>query len=472
MTDQKKSAKEAWNAFIQRYYSDPAGFCENVIGMKPLEWQRELMEAIASGVRKCSLVSGHGVGKSSCAAALIIWFILTRYPCKIVVTAPTASQLYDALFAEVKRRIKEMPPAISKLLEATSDRVVLKSSPTEAFCSARTSSKEKPEAMAGVHSENVLLIADEASGIPEEVFESAAGSMSGSNCHTILLGNPVRTSGMFYRTHTDLKNDWWTKKVSCLDNPLVSPDFIDDMASRYGRESNAFRVRVLGEFPEADEDTYIPLHLIEAAKHRDVEQSPSAGVIWGVDCARYGSDKSALSKRKGNVLIEPPKTWRDKSTMELAGIILNEYENTPILDRPQEICVDVIGIGAGVVDRLIELDLPARGINVAESASLGDKYMRLRDELWGRAREWFEAKECVIPDDSALIAELAAPRFSFTSTGKIKIESKDEMRKRGIRSPDIADAFCLTFAGNAIAAAHGSRYGWRGSIDVDTSWVV
>tara|TARA_R110000822_G_scaffold129679_3_gene265961 strand:- start:2646 stop:3122 length:477 start_codon:yes stop_codon:yes gene_type:complete len=158
--------------------------------------------------------------------------------------------------------------------------------------------------------------------------------------------------------------------------------------------------------------------------------------------------------------------------MELAGIILNEYESTPIMDRPQEICVDVIGIGAGVVDRLQELDLPARGINVAESASMNQKYMRLRDELWGRARDWFEEKGCKLPDDTHLVQELAAPRFAFTSTGKIKIEGKDEMRKRGITSPDIADAFCLTFASNAIVGIHGNKYAWSGNIAVDTSYVV
>lgn len=464
--------KSAWSEFINRYHDDPAGFAEHVIRIDPLPWQREVMNAIATGERRISVRSGHGVGKSSCAAAIILWFITTRYPCKIVVTAPTASQLYDALFAEAKRRLKEMPEAVSKLLEATSDRIVLKSSPTEAFCSARTSSKERPESLAGVHSENVLLIADEASGIPEEVFESAAGSMSGHNATTLLLGNPTRTSGFFYRTHTDLKNDWWTKKVSCTDSPLVSDDFVRDMASRYGEESAAYSVRVLGEFPQADEDTYIPLYLIEDATKRDIDQSPNAATVWGVDCARYGRDRSALAKRKGNVLLENIKTWRDKSTMELAGIILNEYEATPILDRPQEILVDVIGVGAGVTDRLIELDLPARGINVSESASLSDKYMRLRDELWGKAREWFEAKECVLPDDAALVHELAAPRFAFTSSGKIKIESKDELRKRGIKSPDLADSFCLTFASTAISAAHGSRFAWKQTLEVDTSYVV
>lgn len=469
MTAEKNSA---WLDFLKRYRDDPAGFAQHVIKMDPLPWQREVMDAIATGERRISVRSGHGVGKSSCAAAIILWYLTTRYPCKIVVTAPTASQLYDALFAEAKRRLKEMPEAVSKLLEATSDRIVLKSSPTEAFCSARTSSKERPESLAGVHSENVLLIADEASGIPEEVYESAAGSMSGHAATTLLLGNPTRTSGFFYRTHTDLKNDWWTKKVSCADSPLVSTDFITDMAKRYGEESAAYSIRVLGEFPQADEDTYIPLHLIEAALTRDVEESINAPVVWGLDCARYGSDRSALAKRKGNHLTENVKTWRDKSTMELAGIILNEYETTPIMERPQEILVDSIGVGAGVVDRLIELDLPARGINVAESASLSDKYMRLRDELWGKTREFFEAKECVLPDDAQLVHELAAPRFSFTSSGKIKIESKDELRKRGIKSPDLADAFCLTFATTAVAAAHGSRFAWQQTLDVDTSYIV
>ena len=467
--------KSEWHDFVERYRDDPSGFSEHVIGMEPLPWQREVMDAISTGERRLSIRSGHGVGKSSCAAVTILWFLLTRYPCKVVVTAPTASQLYDALFSEVKTRLKQMPTAISDLLEATSDRVVLKSSPSAAFAVCKTAAKEKPESLAGVHVQEpgaVLLIADEASGIPEEVFESAAGSMSGHSATTLLLGNPIRSSGFFYRTHTELKNDWWTRAVSCLDSPLVSDDFVRDMANRYGQESNAYYVRVRGEFPQADEDTYIPLHLVEAATRREIEESPVASVTWGLDVARFGRDRSALAKRKGPTLVEEIKTWRDKSTMELAGIVMDEYENTPIIDRPSEICVDAIGIGAGVVDRLQELDLPARAINVAESSSMSQKYMRLRDELWGRAREWFEEKNCKLPDDQALVHELAAPRFAFTSTGKIKIESKDEMRKRGIKSPDLADSFCLTFAGNAIVGVHGNKYAWTSTLDVDTSYVV
>ena len=137
--------KSEWHDFIARYRDDPSGFAEHVIGMKPLEWQREVLNAIATGERRLSIRSGHGVGKSSCAAVAILWFLLTRYPCKIVVTAPTASQLYDALFSEVKTRLKQMPTAISDLLEATSDRVVLKASPSAAFAACKTAAKETPE---------------------------------------------------------------------------------------------------------------------------------------------------------------------------------------------------------------------------------------------------------------------------------------------------------------------------------------
>lgn len=443
--------------------------------MPPLDWQKDVMREIARGTRRLSVKSGHGCGKSSCASAIILWFLLVKYPAKVVVTAPTAAQLLDALFAEVKRRHRQMPPAIRDLLEATSDRIYLKSNPAAVFCSLKVASKERPESLAGVHVEEpggVLLIADEASGVDEVVFESGSGSMSGKNATTLLLGNPLRNSGFFYRTHTDLANDWWTKTVSCADNPLVSDDFLRDMAQRYGENSAQYHARVLGEFPPSDEDTYIPLNLITAAVTRDIERVPTAGVVWGVDVGRQGPDASALAKRAGNVLLEPVKTWKQKDTMELCGIILNEYETTPIMERPETICIDVIGIGAGVVDRCLELGLPARGINVAESAALSGTYMRQRDELWGRAKEWFEQKECKIPDDQALIHELGLPRFSFTSTGKIKIESKDELKKRGHPSPNVADAFIMTFSEQAIGASHGTRYNWKTAVNVDTSWIV
>jgi phage terminase large subunit len=444
--------------FLTTYVNNPVGFVREVLGVEPDRWQVEFLEAVRDGHRRISIRSGHGVGKSTGASWAMIWYLLTRYPVKVVVTAPTSAQLYDALFAECKRWVKELPPAVASLLEAKAERIELKSSPTEAFISARTSRAEQPEALQGIHSDNVMLIADEASGVPEQVFEAAAGSMSGHNAVTILLGNPVRSSGFFYDTHNRLSSEWWTRKVSCVDSPRVSDAYVNEMKSRYGDESNAYRIRVLGEFPLTDDNTVIGMELCESAIYRDVAVSPTAPVIWGVDVARFGSDSSALCKRKGNVVLEPIKKWRNLDLMQLTGAIKAEYDTLDVKERPLEILVDSIGLGAGVVDRLRELNLPARGINVSESPALGNTYRNLRAELWYKAKQWLEKRDCKIPKDDALINELVMVRYTFTSNGKIQIESKDDIRKRGLGSPDLADSFVLTFASDAGVALHGTSY--------------
>jgi len=291
--------------------------------------------------------------------------------------------------------------------------------------------------------------------VPEAVFEAAAGSMSGEHACTILLGNPTRSSGFFFDTHNRLAEDWWTRRVSCVDSPRVSEAYVREMAARYGEESNAYRVRVLGEFPLADDDTVIPIHLIDAAMNRDVEGRPDVAPVWGLDVARFGSDKSALAKRYGHVITEV-QAWAGLDLMQLCGRVKAEFDALLPQERPTEILVDSIGLGAGVVDRLRELGLPARGVNVAESPSLGATYSNLRAELWFRVKAWLEQRNSRLPSDEHLLAELASPRYTFTSSGKMKVEAKDEMRKRGLASPDKADAICLTFAGEAASAIYGS----------------
>ena len=171
----------------------------------------------------------------------------------------------------------------------------------------------------------------------------------------------------------------------------------------------------------------------------------------------FRSDRSALSKRQGNALVEPTKVWKNLDLMQLTGAVVAEWEALPPSQRPHEIMVDSIGLGAGVVDRLRELGLPARGINVSESPAMGTTYRNLRAELWYKAKAWFEARDCLIPNDEELVAELATVRYFFTSAGKIQVEGKDEIRKRGLRSPDKADSFVLTFASDAAIGAFGAN---------------
>lgn len=445
------------NAFIEwlkRYRDNPVLFAREVLDVEPDVWQAEVMMAVASGERRISIRSGHGVGKSTTVAILCIWYLLTRYPVKIVITAPTSAQLFDALFAEIKRWVNILPPQVQELLNVKSDRVEIKAAPETGFISARTSRAESPEALQGIHADHVLLIADEASGVPEAVFEAAAGSMSGEEASTILLGNPTRSSGFFFDTHNRLKDQWWTRRVSCVDSPRVSTAYVEEMKQRYGEDSNAFRVRVLGEFPLSDDDTVIPMHLIEAAMARDLVEDERAPAIWALDVARFGTDRSALAKRRGQVITEI-KRWSGLDLMQLTGAVVAEYQAQPTHLRPVEILVDSIGLGSGVVDRLRELKLPCRGVNVSESPSMKGTYQNLRAELWFATKAWLEQRGCRLPRDEDLMAELAGPRFKFSSSGKLQVESKDDMRRRGLRSPDLADAVCMTMAADAATAIYG-----------------
>lgn len=453
--------------WVEKYQGKPVEFVKEVLGAVPDEWQEEFLQSIADGHRRITVKSGHGVGKSTAASWAAIWYLLTRHPVKIVITAPTKAQLYDALFAELKTWITRLPPALQDLVDVKSDYVEFVPKPSAAFISVRTSRAETPEAMAGVHSENVMLIGDEASGIPEAVFEAAAGSMSGENAVTLLMGNPVRSSGYFFDTHNRLKSQWKCIHVSCETSKRVSKEWIKEMATRYGERSNAFRVRVLGEFPLSDDDTVIPYELVDTALGRDVVNSPNTPLIWGLDVARFGTDASALIERRGRRLDALPTLFRGLDLMQLSGQVAARYESLDEKRRPTDIFIDSIGIGAGVLDRLKELGLPVRGVNVSDSPAVSGTYQNLRAELWYRVRAWLAGRDVALPAKAGLqghelealerlIEDLSSTKYQFAErTGKIQIESKKEMRKRTGRSPDAGDALMLTFAGSAIGALHG-----------------
>jgi len=450
---------------------DPALFVETVLQATPQKWQKKALDAIAAHDR-VAVKSGHGVGKTAFESWIVLWWLLTRYPTKTAVTANSAHQLSDVLWTEIDRWARNMPQPFKDLLEFKADKIALRGA-SDSFAVARTSRRENPEALAGFHSPNMLFIVEEASGVPNVIFETASGALSTPGAKIVMCGNPTRSDGYFYDAFHADRERWHCITVSCEEGEYVDPKFITDMADKYGENSNVYRVRVLGEFPTQSDDVLVPLHLIEDATRRDVEAGPTTPVEWGLDVARYGGDRSALAKRQGNVLVEPIKTWQGKDLMELAGIVLAEYDAVPYRMRPQAIYVDAIGLGAGLADRLRELDLPAVAISVSESASLKNRFNKLRDELFWSAREWFEARDCHMPADDTLISELAGIRYKYLSTGKLKVESKDEMKKRGQRSPDVADAFVLTFAGQgAVAGGWSKGYNSNRTLNPSTNWIV
>ena len=451
------SAENPFAVAIGRYARAPIAFCREVLNVEPDPWQIQALRALARGHTRISVRSSHGVGKTALAAWTAVWFSNTRAPFKIAITAPTSPQLFDALYPELCKWFDRLPAGWRELWVRTADHITLKSD-SECFITARTSRPETPEAMAGIHSDNVLLIADEASGIPEQVFEAASGSLSSTGAITLLIGNPTRSSGFFWRTHMMEKDRWYTLKVSHADSPRVTKDFAEEIAQRYGIDSNAYRVRCLGEFPVADADTVIPAELVDSAMIRDVAIDMTAPAIWGIDVARFGSDASVLIKRRGSVVTEMPRAWHNVDTMMLAGAIKAEYDMAGA-DRPALICIDSIGIGAGVLDRLHEQNLPCLGINVSEVPSTTGRFARLRDELWIRAKEWLSGRNVRLPRHDQLRDDLVAPRYSFLSDGRLQVESKVSMRARGLPSCDYADALNLTFAEQGLGIASGMTSG-------------
>lgn len=453
-----------------------------LFGVEPDDWQIEGLRAFSRGERKISVRSAHGPGKT-CLVAWFIWIqLLARYPQKAVATAPTGGQLGGALLAEVVKWGTRLPAALFNLYEVKSLGVYLKARPKESFFEARTTRAETPEALQGVHQDPgyVLLIVDEASGVAEQVFEAAIGSMSQANAQTVLMGNPVRTSGTFFDSHHRLKADYVTLWVGFWPDDASRPpgmfhsnritqEYADEVAKKYGEKSNAYRVRVLGQFPAADDDTVIPFEMIASAQIRDIHIAEERyEEVWGLDVARQGRALNVLVRRTKRHVKPDIEWWGGMDLMYTAGRVKTKWDNTLPSERPRAILIDVNGLGAGVVDRLIELGLPAVGINVSESSAYKDRYVRLRDQLWFEARDWLSKNDVKLPLPDTqdrecpferLGAELATPRYSITSAGKLKVESKDDMVKRGHDSPNFADAFVLTFADEPGIAVHGEQAG-------------
>lgn len=442
---------------LSRWRLRPVEFCEDVLRVTPQVWQGKFFEAVARAraglpndgdeVRtRFSVRSGTGVGKTAGVAMLILWHLVCFEDSKIPCTAPTSPQLKAVLWPEIRKWVNSIPVEYGGIFpfDVQTDRVTL----YDNFAVARTARDEAPESFQGFHSRNIMLVADEASGVADAIFLAGQGVMSEEGAITILIGNPTRSSGWFFDSHNSDKHKYWTMRVGCQDSERVSRAYIDDMREKHGENSYEFRVRVLGEFHLEDSGTIIPRPWVEEAVGRDVTPD-SDWIVWGVDVSD-GRDKSALSKRKGNILLAPPRSWGGKELMQSVGIVADEYWSAGRDERPDEICVDAIGMGTGFAQRLSEVlkGEPVRITRVVVSrtgAAIGERFASHRVELWARGRAWFEGGLCSIPAGcSKFISQISSVEWEVAeSNGKWRIVDK----KAGGESPDEADSFLLTFGG-------------------------
>lgn len=430
-------------------------------------WQVQALNEFSDAWRKrfieqgrISIKSGHGVGKTCFLCIIILFGLLCAGPdTKIPVVANSQDQLRDGLWPELSKWMNKLPEPLRCELEWQGEKIVVKCAPEEAFAVRRTASKNRPEALQGIHAETVLAIFEEASGIPEETIEAGAGTLSTPGAMAVAVGNPTRRTGFFHATQTKMRSRWRCMTVSSEDVARAR-GHIQDIIDLYGKGSNKYRVRVLGEFPDKDDDTVIPLSLVEAARKREVAKA-NVWPVWGLDPGRFGDDPSALVAREGNyVPADLIHEWQGLDGPQLAGRVIALYTALPLEQRPKEIAVDVIGVGASAYDHMRLPGSPVReitrGVNVAEAAAISETEHRLRDELWFRGLAYFQAMDCRFeppiqyPEKAKLvekmIGELSAPTYDYTMLGKRKVESKSDMKKRGVPSPNIADAFLNTLA--------------------------
>lgn len=447
------------------YYADhPVEFVEDIIGATPDEEQAKILRSVAKNPMT-SVRSGHGVGKSTVEAWVVIWFMVTRPFPKIPCTAPTQHQLFDILWAEVSKWLRNNK-ALANELVWTKEKVYMRGYPEEWFAVARTASK--PDALQGFHAEDVLYIIDEASGVDDDIFEPVLGALSTPGARLLMCGNPTQLSGFFYDSHNKNRASYATFHIDGRNSSRVSQDFVQTIINMYGEDSDVFRVRVAGDFPLQEDDIFIPLSLVE--KSIVTEFSPRKNPILihiGCDVARYGDDKTVIGY-KIDEKVTLYKKRQGQDTMKTADdivmlgeMLVQRYRLTPEKDMPIPVKVDDGGVGGGVVDRLrqIKRNAPDRfwwlevypvifGQRIKHKyyhdsttymMAIVKKLLQPFDEETGERKP----VELILPDDQDLVAQLSGRKYALTEASKIKIESKKEVKKRGQPSPDEADCVLL-----------------------------
>ncbi|ADV46430.1 terminase large subunit domain-containing protein [Nitratifractor salsuginis] len=411
-------------------------FVRVILKAKPTKQQMKAIRAIDQGKKKISIRSGHGTGKTTLLAWIVLWWGLGREDAKIPMTAPTGHQLYDLLMPEIRKWREKMPVQYQNEVEVKTEKIDFANGN---FAVPRTARKDQPEALQGFHATNLAFIIDEASGIPQVIFEVAEGAMTGESTLVIMAANPTRTEGYFYDSHHKNRWQWECFQFNAEESENVSKEWIEEKKRQYGEDSDVYRVRIKGEFPRQSSNAVFSLQEVDDATTREIVDD-SGAEVWGLDVADFGDDKSVLAKRKGKHFHEI--TARSGLTLpDLAGWLIYEYNQAK--RKPAVIFVDAIGIGSSLPAVCFEKGLDiVIGVKGSNSASNSEKYHNKRAEWYYNLKDLLEDGK--IPDDDELVGELMAQKYQISSTGKIQLVEKKEIKKELGRSPDKADACALT----------------------------
>jgi phage terminase large subunit len=434
-------------AGMQRIRDDPAAFMVDWLGADLWEKQIEIAESVRDH-RRTAVKSCHGSGKSYLAARIVIWF-LHAYPFSIVLTtAPTFNQVRNILWRNVGAAyLRSKKPLLGRPLQTE-----INIDP-DWYALGFKAEDTAADRFQGFHAEHALVVIDEAAGVVDQVFDALDAVMTSESARMLLIGNPTNPAGTFYDAFHSARSLYHTITIAASDTPniktgqtirpyLITQQWIDDAIEKHGADSPYVQSRVDAEFPELGDNMLIPLAWIEAADARSTEEAEGE---WegGLDVARMGSDQSALCIRQGKHIVAE-YAWSGMDTMETVGkvrAILSDYPPLKALK------VDVIGIGSGVADRLREQKYPVVDVNVSSKASDPDSFASLRHELWWNLRLRFQEQDVAGPINDVTMGQLSSVRYKYDSRHtQPVIESKEDAKKRGIKSPDRAEAMMLAFA--------------------------
>lgn len=430
----------------------------------PDEWACEFLDEIGRMVRerdfdgtkavqalRMATSSGHGIGKSAMTAWLVNWIMSTRPHCKGVVTANTAEQLASKTWAEIAKWTKRC--ITGHWFDVTTGkgamRIVHKQHPESWRCDAQTCREENSESFAGLHaaSSTPFYIFDEASAVPDAIWEVAEGGMTDGEPMWFVFGNPTRNTGRFFECFNKSRHRWASKHIDSRSVQITNKGQIQEWVDDYGEDSDFVRVRVRGVFPRASSIQFIPRDLVDEAMRRSaqgVTSNKGRTAVVGVDVARFGDDQSVIRTRIGRDATMPALRFRELDTMQLASRVAAHIDELRSLGLRVVAFVDGGGVGGGVVDRLRQMSYDVVEVQFGGKADDPRKYANKRAEMWGRVKDWL-AIGCLSHDEQ-LATDLTAVEYSFRPDDTILLESKESMKKRGLASPDDGDALAITFA--------------------------
>lgn len=449
----------------------------------PDEWACQFLDQLGADIRargfdgkspvapiQYTTVSGHGIGKSVMVAWLVKFIMDTRPFCRGTVTANTADQLKSKTWAEVGKwhRLSLTAHRFNYRSGRGSMSLTHKEVPVNWYCNAQTCREENSEAFAGQHAANStsFYVFDEASAVPGKIWEVRQGGLTDGEPMTFDFGNGTRNSGDFYENcEGRTAHNYRRWSIDSRTVQATNKTQLDRWISDYGADSDFVRVRVKGEFPEKGSLQFIATGDVEAANAREVNMANRhAPLVLGVDPARFGEDESVIKPRMGDDARSwPARRYKGLDTVQLTGRVIevvNEFRALGV--KVAAIFVDGVGVGAGVVDQLRHLGYPVIEVQSAGSATDKKAYRRKGDEMWGAMRDHIKTR-LVLPgrptighdggpplDDgsewSDLTTQLTAREYGFTASDQIFLESKRDMKERGVGSPDLADALALTYA--------------------------